>query len=272
MITTIYTTNVNGGMGISMYKIAICDDDKDYIKELEDIILECNEMQLAIEFYEFNSGEKLLHSKVDDMDVIFLDILMQGMNGNETAVRLIRSGYQGILVQCSGIFMPTPETIKISPFRYLLKQDEREKNLHELKEIIAQMVARKVCYEIEGSYLRQKMYFRVADIVYITHHSKGSVLHLRSEKAEQYQDGKIIVPYDFEQLLELFEAADFSIPHNSYMVNLRYVSDFNAKTESFVVDGKRLVMSRGKKEVFLNDLAKYTRKKYREKMDAAVKR
>lgn len=26
-----------------MYKIAICDDDKDYIKELKDIILESNE-------------------------------------------------------------------------------------------------------------------------------------------------------------------------------------------------------------------------------------
>ena len=58
-----------------MYKIAICDDDKDYIKELKDIILESNEKRLAIEFYDFDCGEKLLHSKIDDMDVIFLDII-----------------------------------------------------------------------------------------------------------------------------------------------------------------------------------------------------
>lgn len=249
-----------------MYKIAICDDDKDYIKELKDIILECNEKKLVLEFCEFDSGEKLLHSKFDDMDVIFLDIQMQGMNGNETAVRLNQNGYQGVLVQCSGIFMPTPETIKISPYRYLLKQDAREKTVSEMKEILSQMVARKVCYEIEGSYLREKMNFRVADIVYITHHSKGSVLHLQREKENQYQDGKIIVPYDFEQLRELLKTADFSVPHNSYMVNLRYVSSFDPKTEFFVADGKSLPMSRGKKEVFLNDLAKYTRKKYKEKL------
>lgn len=249
-----------------MYKIAICDDDKDYIKELKNIILECNEKKLVLEFYEFDSGEKLLHSKFDDMDVIFLDIQMQGMNGNETAVRLNQNGYQGVLVQCSGIFMPTPETIKISPYRYLLKQDAREKTVSEMKEILSQMVARKVCYEIEGSYLREKMNFRVADIVYITHHSKGSILHLQSEKAKNYQDGNIIVPYDFEQLLELLETADFSIPHNSHMVNLRYVSSFDPKTEFFVADGKSLPMSRGKKEAFLNDLAKYTRKKYKEKL------
>lgn len=78
-----------------MYKIAICDDDKDYIKELKDIILESNEKRLAIEFYDFDCGEKLLHSKVDDMDVIFLDIQMGGMNGNETAVRLNKRDIRG---------------------------------------------------------------------------------------------------------------------------------------------------------------------------------
>lgn len=249
-----------------MFKIAICDDDRDYIKELEDIILECSDKQFVLKFYEFDSGEKLLHSKVDDMDVVFLDIQMQGMNGNETAVQLNQKGYQGVLVQCSGIFMPTPETIKISPYRYLLKQDPREKTISEVKEILSQMVTRKMCYEIEGSYLREKMYFRVADIVYITHHPKGSVLHLRSEKAKRYQDGKIIIPYDFKQLLDLLEAADFAIPHNSYMVNLRYVSSFDPKSEFFVVEGRSLPMSRGKKETFLNDLAKYTRKKYKEKL------
>ncbi len=250
-----------------MFKIALCDDDNVYIKELEEIILECNDKQFEIEFYEFDSGEKLLQSKIDDMDLIFLDIQMKGMNGNETAVQLNKKGYQGVLVQCSGIFMPTPETIKISPYRYLLKQDEREKTVLEVTEIITQMAKSKLCYEIQGSYLREKRYFRIADIVYITHHPKGSVLHLQREKAKKYQDGKIIVPYDFGHLSELLKTADFSIPHNSYMVNLRYVSDFEPKTEFFVADGKSLPMSRGKKEAFLNDLARYTRKKYKEKLN-----
>lgn len=250
---------------IGMYKIAICDDDNSYIRELEDMILEGSDDSLSFQFYEYGSGEELLTSEFDEMDAIFLDIRMNRMDGNETAVQLNASGYQGVMVQCSGIYMPTPETIKISPYRYLLKQDSRDKNLSEIKEIVEQMVRRKNCYQIEASYLRKKMYFRVSDIVFITHHQKGSVLHLKREKAMRYRRGQIIVPYNFKKLYSLLKSADFAIPHNSYMVNLRYITYFDPEKEFFVLEGKEFTMSRGKKKTFLNDLARYTRKKYKEK-------
>lgn len=121
--------------------------------------------------------------------------------------------------------------------------------------------ARKNCHEITATYMRRKYKFQIADIVYITHYQKGSILHLRREKEKQYADGKIIVPYDFKQLLELLDTSDFSVPHNSYIVNLAYVSDFIPKTELFVADGRELRMSRGKKKAFLNDLIQYTVRK-----------
>ncbi len=249
-----------------MYNIAICDDDVNYIQELKKIIIECIDNEKEVRFFEFDSGTKLLKSDTDDIDLIFLDIQMKGMDGNEAAVKLNELGYKGILVQCSGIYNPTPETIKISPYRYLLKQDTKEKTIAEMEEILDYMVKTKRCYEIEGSYLREKIKFRVADIVYITHHPKGSsVLHLCREKAKRYSEGNIIVPYGFDKLLEMFESADFAIPHNSYMVNLKYVSTFDSKKEIIVADGKILTISRGKKDVFFKEFANYTRRKYKEK-------
>lgn len=246
-----------------MYKIAICDDDKNYIRELKGYLLECNNSEREIQFFEYTSGLKLLCSEMDEFDAVFLDIQMEEMNGNEIAVKLKEKGYQGLLIQCSGIFMPTPETIKISPYRYLLKQYTGEEIRKELQEIFAEMDARKICYEIEGSYLREKMMFRVADIVYITHHAKGSVLHLCRGKAEKYSDGNIIVPYDFDELLQILEPADFALPHNSHIVNLRYLSNFDMKKEILEVDGKILSISRGKKEQFFRKLTEYSRKKYK---------
>jgi two-component system LytT family response regulator len=160
--------------------------------------------------------------------------------------------------------MPTPETIKISPYRYLLKQSPESEMLHELDEIFEEMEARKKCYEIEGSYMRERMMFRVADIVYITHHAnKSSVLHLCQGKTEQYAEGNIIVSCDFEELLQMLAPVDFALPHNSYIINLRYVSGFDFKKEIVEVDGKTLPISRARKELFFKELTGYTRKKYK---------
>lgn len=247
-----------------MYEIAICDDDINYIAELKAMIIDCNQSEREILFFEYTSGEELLKSRIDEMDAIFLDIQMEEMDGNEISVELRQMGYQGLLIQCSGICMPTPETIKISPYRYLLKQYSGDIIHKELEEILLELDARKVCYEIEASYMREKMMFRVSDIVYITHHHNGSVLHLNKNKEKKYTEGNIIVPYTFDELMQMLEKADFAIPHNSYIVNLRYISSFDIKREVLEVDGKCMSISRAKKGDFFNKLTEYSRKKYRE--------
>ncbi len=249
-----------------MYKIAICDDDINYIRELKTLISDCNSNKRKIQFFEFLSGKELLSSEIDEMDAIFLDIQMKEMDGNAISICLKEQGYQGVLIQCSGIFMPTPETVKISPYRYLLKQYSKEKIFDELEEIFVELDARKICCEIEGSYMREKIMFRVSDIVYITHHPNGSVLHLNKNKAKKYKEGNIIVPYTFDELIKKLETADFAIPHNSHIVNLRYVSNFDMKKEILEVDGKTLSISRGKKEDFFRRLTEYSRKKYKGKV------
>lgn len=249
-----------------MFKIAICDDDAWYRLDLVELIRESYTGNEEVDISEFCSGRMLLEQKIDEFDVIFLDIQMEEMDGNETAVRLKKKGYRGILVQCSGIYHPTPETIKISPYRYLLKQDSREKTMMELKEVWEELLSRKQCMELDASYVREKVKVKVADITYITHHPKGSVLHLYAEKMKQFAEGNIIAPYSFEELLNLLEEIGFAIPHNSYIVNLRFVSGFDIKRETIVVEGKTMFMSRGKKDTFLSSLTEYSRKKYKEKI------
>lgn len=247
-----------------MYKIAICDDDVDDIEELKELILKCNDEKYPIQFWEFHSGKELLGTLFDELDVIFVDIQMDGMDGNQTSVNLRTMGYRGILVHCSGVFMPTPDTIKISPYRYLLKHCSTAQRIKELDEILEEMAARKVCYEIEGSYRREKMMFRVEDIVYISHHKNGSsVLHLNQNKAKRYNDGNVIVPYGFEALMQMLETADFACPHNSYLLNLRYISSISLKKGVLVADGTILPISRSKKKQFARTLAEYSNKKYR---------
>ena len=70
-----------------MYRIAVCDDEKNVRDEIRNLILEWNsEVELKV----FSSGEDLLENYLP-YDAVFLDIDMQGMNGIETgkALRLI---------------------------------------------------------------------------------------------------------------------------------------------------------------------------------------
>lgn len=249
-----------------MVRIAICDDDENYIEELKQIIQVCNNNVREIEIVEFLSGEELLADQIDENDAIFLDIQMENMNGNEIAMKLKEQEYQGLLIQCSGIFMPTPETVKISPYRYFLKQYSYEETLRELEEVFEELDRRKACYEIEGFYKRERVRIRLADIVYISHYRNGSsVVHLNQKKAENYMDGKILVHANFDELSHQLEAADFAIPHNSYMVNLRYITGLNPREDCIEADGMSITVSRGKREEFFRKLAEYSRNKYRQK-------
>ncbi len=249
-----------------MVRIAICDDDENYIQELKQIMGEYNNDLRKLEIDEFLSGDALLASRVDELDAIFLDIQMENMDGNEIAVKLKKRGYQGLLIQCSGIFMPTPETIKISPYRYFLKQDSHEKTVSELEDVFEELDRRKSCCEIEAFYKRERVCICIADIVYISHYRNGrSILHLNDKKAEQYMDAKIIVRANFDELLHQLEGADFAIPHNSYMVNLRYITNFDYKEDYIEVNGMPVAVSRGKKDEFFRKFTEYSRKKYRHK-------
>lgn len=70
------------------------------------------------------------------IDLLFLEAQLDGISGEEVAIKF-REYYPGtILVFCSGIYKPTPDFLKVSPYRYLLKQYTDENMLKELKEIV----------------------------------------------------------------------------------------------------------------------------------------
>lgn len=249
---------------IGMYKIAICDDDEKYIIKLKKMIEEVNRGNRELQFVAFTSGKELLDGGIEDMSVIFLDIQMKEMNGNEVSTELRGQGYQGVLVHCSGIFMPTPETIRISPYRYILKQDSSENIRKEIIDILEEMDRRRGSSTIEASYLREKIRIRLDDIVYITHRTNGtSTLHLVANLQKKFVEGDVIVPYNFVKIMQMLGTVDFAIPHNSFIVNMHYVALLTKDNEFVFVAGKKIPISRGRKREFMQKWVDYSAGKYR---------
>lgn len=73
-----------------MYRIVICEDDITQITFLRECILKSLEgISSQIELFEFNSGEELLESNLESIDIFFLDIKMLKITGMDVA-KIIR--------------------------------------------------------------------------------------------------------------------------------------------------------------------------------------
>ncbi|MFI3200976.1 MAG: response regulator, partial [Eubacteriales bacterium] len=69
-----------------MFKIAICDDDKNYIENICTLLATTH---TPCEIYTFSSGRELVESELlFDFELIFLDIVMSDMDGIETRSHL----------------------------------------------------------------------------------------------------------------------------------------------------------------------------------------
>lgn len=246
-----------------MYRIAICDDDREYIRELERMIRESNGGRREICFEEYVSGLDLLKKISGGVDILFLDIQMGGLDGNETAQLLREKNFPGVLVQCSGVYNPTPETIVISPYRYLLKQDPREKTLTVLDEIFEEADKQNQCFVLEGYIHKKEILVKVSDILYVRRYRGGGRIYTKTGRERKDAGGMLRIQETLEELEEKLCSFDFAMPHNSYLINLRYIQDFDIEMGTIILDGETLHISRSRKKDFMERMAKYMKMKYR---------
>lgn len=242
-----------------MYKVAICDDDLSYIRELKKLILSCVNSDTEICFSEFTSADTLLEEFNGNEDAIFLDIQMDGMDGNVAAVKLKKKGFSGILVQCSGIYHPTPETIVIAPYRYIQKNDGEEINRKVIMEILREIVRRSSWEALLVECGEEQKMIKVSDIAYIVRHRRGAEIYTAYGENEKPRISKI----PFDELRERLRDAGFGFPHNSYIVNMRYITIIEKKDNTFKLAGRTLTIARSKKDEFIREFVKYANMKYR---------
>ena len=242
-------------------KAAVCDDsaaDRRLVSQLLKRTAEDAGIQVRI--YEYASGEELINDIFTAHDILFLDIQMQGMDGQATAEEFRRQNKNAVLAFVTGVIMPTPDMFRVYPYRYLLKQELSRKGGGDMKDILTEACRRQEKVYLRAAYKNKMMQIDADKILYISLKKRGCQIWLNQEAEENPVNCNSRLSEIYEEL----KGHDFVYAHNSYIVNLKHV----IKTEGNVLelaDGTALTISRSRKEEFCRSFARYLGRKYSRK-------
>lgn len=146
-----------------MYRIAICDDDKNMRELLRSY---CSEIlardNIKCRFSEFSSAEDFdAEAKKDDFDLLLLDIEMEGKNGMTLAKELRKNGSRISIIFISGHDSYLKEGYSVQPIQYLFKPVKKVRYISEfdrrgitLKDGIKIPVGRKFYSGVRSAFIR----------------------------------------------------------------------------------------------------------------------
>ncbi|MBD5458693.1 MAG: response regulator [Lachnospiraceae bacterium] len=247
-----------------MYKVAICEDDKDYIEYIKKIILKTNIVdESSLLFYDFYSGKQLCMSLNFDYDLVILDMQMEEMDGYETAMKMREVDRNFLLVFCSGVIQPFPLSYKANPFRYLLKEYTDDEMINEMAEVIMEMKEKKQePFIICQTKSKEKIRVYPESVTYISKYKEYSIIHIIGKLAESHPGENLRVALKLNDVHKIFnEGCGFVRAHNSYIINMSYIVSIESHYIKLTT-GEYLSFSRARSSEFKRVFAEFVAAKY----------
>ena len=232
-----------------MLSIAVCDDEVIECCSMAKRIKEIMEaVKIPCMIRQFRSGGELLQA-LDGFDIVFLDIIMQDLDGMRTARIFREKAPDKILIFVSSSREYVFEAYDVEAFQYLLKPVDDRK----LKRVLQKAVLkteRRAQEFIIVSRERQKKKLFLDDIYYFE--IKGRVVDVHGQEG--------IFAY-YEQIGELenkLQGKGFFRCHKSYLINLKYVDMYN-RQEVILENGESIVIAKRRYDKFCQEVLKVMR-------------
>lgn len=234
-----------------MVWIAVCDDAvRECSKIAETIRGILEEMNVPCTIRQFYGGQELLRSS-ESFDMIFLDIIMEGLDGMRTARIIRKKAYDRPLVFLSASREYVFDAYDVEAFQYLLKPIDEEKLKRVLQRAVGRMEEKSQEF-IVVSRDRQKKKLLLDDIFYF---------EIRGRVVEAHRTDGVFCFYEQIGLLEReLQGKGFFRCHKSYLVNLTYVDGYN-RQELIMDNGERIAIAKRRYEAFCGEFLTYMRKK-----------
>lgn len=232
---------------MDVIRIAICDDERGMSDKIKGIVSDFfRKKNMGITVSQFSNGGELLKYN-EAIDILFLDIQMEGLNGMETARKLRGRDFKGFLIFTTVLKEMVFESFEVQAYDYLVKPINKEHFEKTMERLLLSM--RSVD---ETRLLIQKgnesNIISFDDIIFCEVIDRKVYLHLKQAKTIDY--------YERIENLEAKLDGRFFRCHRSYLINLKYLKGYKNAT-AYMEGGKEIPVSRLRGKEFSSVILRY---------------
>ncbi|CZR96439.1 MULTISPECIES: LytR/AlgR family response regulator transcription factor [Clostridioides] len=232
-----------------MINIAVCEDEKEtqllIVDYIENIL---KNISIEYEIKKYLSGEELLENNLKDIDILFLDIKMEKLNGMDTARKIRKMGSEMEIIFITSLIDYVQEGYEVRAYRYLLKPIEFEELKKHMLTCIKDIETNKDSYIIiKNKSNTYKIYLN--EIKYIEVQKKEMLIHTINKN--------FYIRYSLNKIEKELNLSRFIRCHKSFIVNLSHVENIKYNI-AILESGEEVPISRYRykevKEKFLRFL------------------
>lgn len=230
-----------------MVRILIAEDDSQCFRQLEQFLDDYSrETGRAFQITRFDNGEDLVEHYQPDYDLLLLDVDMPFMDGMTAAGHIRRVDPEVVIVFVTNLAQYAIQGYSVNALDYILKPLNYFSFSQRLTRALRYVKKREEDYltvAVKGGALK----LEVGGIYYIERLGRQLIFHT--------QDGVHASSATLQQMEEALEDKGFARCNKGYLVNLAHVSGI--QDGCAVVRGDKLLISRGRRGLFLDALADY---------------
>lgn len=231
-----------------MIHIAICDDEQSFLNHLQELLKQyCDETQTEMKVTVYYDGSELIENYDTTIDLIFLDIQMNHLNGLKTAEKIRQLDTRVSIIFLTTLAQYALEGYQyqatnyiIKPLKYIRLKTELDKFQRRIQREESPSLV--ICNDT-GKY---KIFMK--NLSYVETFNRNLLFHTQQENIICYKSMK-----EAEQELSNY---GFVRCHTSYIVNLFYVKGVK-KLSIELITGEKIPISQPKRKVFMERLTEY---------------
>lgn len=225
-----------------MYDVAICDDAVRDREALRKEICENEKYGSLLRIHEYSSGQPLLNDMEKiNFSIIFMDVQMEGMDGEQAAEEIRKMNDSVVIVFFTGYAEPTIHSIEVQPYRFIKKNMTNIERKKYIDDSLEKMAAVASMPFISAKIERKKIILKPDDIIYIEKYKKFLKVHLSAAaktrlKIPAEEEDDIRIYEKLENIYDMLKPYGFGYPHSSYIINFKFImscGDDEIKLEGF---------------------------------------